>query len=59
MGSLDPCMQRSSLGRDIMIQDEMRLMYCSWENMTCAHDERVDMTMINEIIITFRLKSKT
>lgn len=42
-----------SLGRDLLIKDEMRLMDCSWEKITCAHNGRVDMTIINEVIITF------
>lgn len=46
----------NSLGRDILIKDEMRLLYYSWEKITCAHNERVDMTIINEVIITFGLK---
>lgn len=49
-------LQRTSLGRDLLIKDEMRLMYCSWEKIKCAHNERADMTIINEVIITLRLK---
>lgn len=48
--------QRTSLERDILIKDEMRLMYCSWEKIKCAHNERADMTIINEVIITLGLE---
>ena len=43
----------NSLGRDLLIKDEMRLMDCSWGKITCAHNGRVDMTITNEVIITF------
>lgn len=36
----------------------MRLKYCSWEKIKYAHDERLDMAIINEVIITFELNSE-
>lgn len=48
-------MQRPSSERNILIKDEMRLMHCSWEKIKCAHNERVYVTIINEVIITFEL----
>lgn len=48
----DPGTQRTCLERSILITDEMGLGYWSWGKIKCAHNERVDVTIINEVIIT-------
>jgi hypothetical protein len=45
-----------SMGRNTQIKDEMRLMDHSWEKMSHAHSERVDVTIIDGVIITAELK---
>lgn len=56
VGSWGQYMQRTALERSVLVKDEMRLMCCSWEKIKCAHKERVYITIINEVIITFELK---
>lgn len=56
VGSWDQYTQRTPLESSVLVKGEMRLVRCSWEKIKCVHKERVSITIINEVIITFELK---